>query len=136
MDDFEDRTISELMESYPLFVDTLKEEFDALANMIDIVFSSCSIITKTEKISRGDRVIECKIFPSFFEYQIYKIIEKYRYYNKIRNQFNIIKNIYYSLRYDDPKLNDINIPCDISKGLYVLNYSFKTQEFKIFAGDR
>ena len=34
------------------------------------------------------------------------------------------------------KLNDKNVPCDISKGLYVLNYSFKTQEFKIFAGDR
>ena len=34
------------------------------------------------------------------------------------------------------KLNDKEVPCDISKGFYVLNYSFKTREFKIFAGDR
>ena len=106
MDDFADRSFNELIEFIPLFLEAMKDEYDILLNMINVIFSSCSIITKTEKISRGDRVIDCEVFPSFFEYQIYKIIEKYRYYNKIRNQFKIIRGIYYGLRYDDPKLND------------------------------
>ena len=35
----------------------------------------------------------------------------------------------------DMKLNDKNIPCDISKGFYVLYYSLKTREFKIYSGE-
>ena len=34
------------------------------------------------------------------------------------------------------KLNDKNIPCDISKGFYVLYCLLKTREFKIYSGDR
>ena len=36
----------------------------------------------------------------------------------------------------DMKLDGKDIPCDISKGLFVLYYSFRTREFKIYAGDR
>ena len=32
---------------------------------------------------------------------------------------------------NEMKINDKNIPCDISKGFYVLYYSLKTKEFKI-----
>ena len=84
----------------------MKDEYDILLNMINIIFSSCSIITITEKISRGVKVIVCEAFDCFFEYQIYKIMEKYRYYDKIRNQYYIIKDFYFRLRYGDPTLRD------------------------------
>ena len=54
MDDFADRTINELIESHSLFVDALKDEYEILVNMINIIFSSCSIITKTNQIFRSD----------------------------------------------------------------------------------
>ena len=87
MEDFADRTIDELIESYPLFVDALKDEYDILLNMLNIIFSSCSIITKTEKITRDVKEIECEAFDCFFEYQIHKIMEKYAYYKKIRTNY-------------------------------------------------
>ena len=95
MDDFADRTCNELIESYPLFLEAMKDEYDILLNLINIIFSSCSIITKTEIIGRCVKEIECEVFPSFFEYQIYKIMEKYSYYYKIRDQYKIIKQILY-----------------------------------------
>ena len=49
MEDFADRTINELIESYPLFIEAMNDEYDILLNMINIIFSSCSIITKIEK---------------------------------------------------------------------------------------
>ena len=36
MDDFADRTINELLESYPLFIDALKDEYDILLYKINI----------------------------------------------------------------------------------------------------
>ena len=98
MDDIDDRTINELIESYPLFLEVMKDEYDILLNLINVIFSSCSIITKTETIGRHSTAIECEVFPSFFEYQIYKIMEKYSYYYKIRKQFNIIRSIYFFFR--------------------------------------
>ena len=106
MENFADRTIGELIESYEIFVDTLKEEYDVLLNIIDIIFSSCSIMSKIEDINCDRNLITFEAFDCFFEYQIYKIMEKYRYYDKIRNQFKIIRGIYYGLRHDDPKIND------------------------------
>ena len=94
MEDFADRTISELIESYPMFVDALKEEHDVLMNMIDIIFSSCSIKTKTERFHLHKKHIYYEAFDCFFEYQIYKIMEKYRYYKKIKiKQSLLIKYI-------------------------------------------
>ena len=87
MDDFADRTINELIESFPLFVDALKEAYDACSTIIDIIFSSCSIKTKTEENGK----IICEAFDCFFEYQIYKIMEKYEYYLKISNQARFIE---------------------------------------------
>ena len=37
---------------------------------------------------------------------------------------------------NEMKLNDKNIQIDISKGFYVLYYSFQTREFKINSGER
>ena len=93
MDDFDDRSINELFESYPLFLEALKAEYDTFSTITDIIFSSCSIITKTEKIDLTKRVIECEAFDCFFEYQIHKIMEKYAYYNKIQTQLYIIEHI-------------------------------------------
>ena len=93
MDDFADRTINELIESYPIFLDALKEEYDVLMNIIDIVFSSCRIMSKTEKPGRMCIIIIREVFDCFFEYQIYKIMEKYRYYKKIRDQVNLVEQI-------------------------------------------
>ena len=75
MEDFADRTINELIESYPLFLEALKDEYDTFSTITDIIFSSCSIITKIEKIDMYERVIECEAFDCFFEYQIHKIME-------------------------------------------------------------
>ena len=86
MDDFADRTINELVESHPLFVDALKEEYDILVNMINIIFSCCSLIPQMSRKTYY-------AFDCFFEYQIYKIMEKYTYYEKIRTQLCIIDNI-------------------------------------------
>ena len=46
MEDLKDRTINELVESYPMLVDTLNQKYDVLMNIIDIIFSSCSIKLK------------------------------------------------------------------------------------------
>ena len=89
MDDFADRTINELVESYPLFLEALKDEYDILFPMINIIFSSCGIIKKTEENGRT----KYEAFDCFFEYQIYKIMEKYTYYNQIRHQLYIIEYI-------------------------------------------
>ena len=94
MEDFADRTINELIESYPIFVDALKEEYDVLMNIIDIVFSSCSIMSKTEIPGPHSNQITYEVFDCFFEYQIYKIMEKYRYYEKIKYQACHVKHIY------------------------------------------
>ena len=61
MDDFADRTINELVESHSLFVCALKDEYNVISPMIDIIFSSGFMIT--EKIH--------KTFDCFFEYHIY-----------------------------------------------------------------
>ena len=104
MDDFADRTIYELIESYTLFLEAMKDEYDILLNLINVIFSSCSIITKTEIIGRHYTAIECEVFPSFFEYQIYKIMEKYTYYNKIKTQLSIIEHINQRKIHGDLKL--------------------------------
>ena len=104
MEDFKDRTDDELLECYPLFVDALKEEYDVIMNIIDIIFSSCSIMTKTEKPCWNGIQITCEVFECFFEYQIYKIMEKYRYYREIRNQALQIEH-----KSAENKYRDINI---------------------------
>ena len=93
MEDFADRTINELVESYPIFVDALKEEYNILANMLDIIFSSCSIKTKDERLIFNNKKIIYKVYDCFFEYQIYKIMEKFRYYKKIENQTEVVAQI-------------------------------------------
>ena len=96
MDDFKDRTINELVESYPIFVDALKEEYGVLMNIIDIVLSGCGIMSKIEipgRLGPHGKDIFCEAFDCFFEYQIYKITEKYRYYKKIRDQAELVEQI-------------------------------------------
>ena len=106
MEDFADRTINELVESYPIFVDALKEEYNILTNMLDIIFSSCSIKTKTEKPGPHSNQIIYEVFDCFFEYQIYKIMEKYRYYEKIRNQTFLVERIYRDKQNCDLKISN------------------------------
>ena len=105
MEDFADRTINELMESYPLFLDALKEEYDVLMNILDIIFSSCSMMSKTEKPGWRKTIITCEVFDCFFEYQIYKIMEKYKYYDKIKFQALIIEGLYKNINYWNLNLN-------------------------------
>ena len=126
MDDQADRTFNELIEFCPLFLEALKDEYDILMNIINIIFSSCSIITKTETIGRGVKEIVCEAFDCFFEYQIYKIMEKYRHYDKIKTQICIIDNIHLNRRSGDLKLkSDINKHLsgpDIFKWLFMYYY--------------
>ena len=145
MDDFTDRSISELIESIPLFLEAMKDEYDILLNMINIIFSSCSIITKTEIIGRYYTDIECEVFPSFFEYQIYKIMEKYSYYYKIRRQYHIIRGIYIYLRPGDPKLKEydsLDKRCDCiiyiryEKGNEVITIYFENKIYSIIIEDK
>ena len=130
MENFADRTINELIESYPLFLDALKEEHDVLMNIIDIIFSSCSIITKTEKIRWARCVIECEVFDCFFEYQIYKIMEKYRYYKNIKHQAHIVRQIFLNREYLGLKTN-----CDPKKiDLMYLNVIYHRNDRTIGIG--
>ena len=136
MDDLNDRSINELIESYPLLLEAMKDEYDILLNMINIIFSSCSIITKTEDTSGYITRIECEVFPSFFEYQIYKIMEKYSYYYKIINQYKIIKQILYIIRYDGKKLkvyNSLEKECECS--IYI-KYGIDYEVISIFIDNK
>ena len=108
MDDFADRTINELLESYPLFIDALKDEYDIILNMLNIILSSCSLIPQ---MCPNTDNIPYRAFDCFFEYQIYKIMEKYRYYDKIHTQLRIIECMYLNRIRGDLKLKsnvDIN----------------------------
>ena len=119
MENFADRTIGELIESYEIFVDTLKEEYDVLLNIIDIIFSSCSIMSKIEDINCDRNLITFEAFDCFFEYQIYKIMEKYRYYRKIRDQAYLVQRIFLSRNYLDLKINCDSKELEL-KYLYVI----------------
>jgi len=133
MDDFADRTINELVESYPLFVDALKDEYDVISPMIDIILSS-GFKTDTGRIKWYASIIVCEAFDCFFEYQIYKIMEKYPYYNKIRTQLNIIEQIDKRKKKGDLKLKSIiysnSYIRDIFKRLYI-HYNRRDDEIVI-----
>ena len=132
MDDFADRTINELMESYPLFLEALKDEYDILLNMLNIIFSSCSLI---QQMCCYNHEIPYLAFDCFFEYQIYKIMEKYTYYKKIQTQLYIIEYINERKIVGDLKLKNVidrnSLGPDIFKRLYI-QYSRYNNEIDIF----
>ena len=90
MEDFTKRSIDELIEEYPQFVEELNESYEDMVNMFDIIFMSCSIEYRKNKII----YIHYKVFDCFFEYQFPKLFEKYKQYDRIRNQIELISTIY------------------------------------------
>ena len=67
--------------------------------IIDIIYSSCSTITKTEEC--GKTIFE--VCDCFCEYKIYKIMVKYKYYLKISNRRRLsnLPNIYVHYNFKD-----------------------------------
>ena len=53
-------------------------------------------MSKTELHNFRGKHIICDAFDCFFEYQIYKIMEKYGYYKKIRDQAEIVEHIFFN----------------------------------------
>ena len=91
MEDFSKRSIDELIEEFPQFVEEFEEIYNEMKILMDIIFSSCSIEYKIQTSNEGHNY---KVFDSFFEYQFPKIFEKYKYFRRILKQMYIINLIY------------------------------------------
>ena len=102
MDDFANRTINELIESYPLLVDVLKDLYDDILKIFNNILSNGFM--NTEQLRMNGSSIECEAFDCFFEDQIYKLMEKYTYHEKIHTQLSIIEHINQRQKFVDLKL--------------------------------